>query len=175
VTTNSEGLPVFAIGGVQIDPDFPVDIKWVRPQLAFGSMIGTVRNMRTVAEAGITHVINLQDEFDDSTIVENTGIRVHWPQLGRDLRQVPIDSALQFAEEALRSPGHSLFVHCLAGRNRSASLTYAILLLLEDSDADARKRIRKAEPDAVLDEDVLQMLSRGVANYRQQMRRRDCR
>ena len=111
-------------------------------------------------------MVNLQDEFDDRTVVGSTGICVFWPKLGQDMRQASLETILEFAEEALRSDRHSLFVHCLAGRTRSAAITYAVLRLLGDSDCTARARIEKAEPDAVLEDDVLPKLSIEVDRYR---------
>jgi hypothetical protein len=150
------------VGGVRISADFPVELKWVTPQLAIGTMIGSLRNMRILANAGITHVINLQDDFDDATIVGDTGVQVYWLRIGGPIAQAPIEGAMEFARVALRDPDHSLFIHCVAGRNRSPHIAYAALRMLGVTDSGARSRIRKAEPDAVMDDDVLRQLSQRV-------------
>lgn len=142
-------------------------MNWVAPRLAIGSMIGTVDNMRAVAAAGITHVINLQDEFDDSILIGDTGINVHWLKLGDNIENAPIEPALEFARDALRSSEHTLFIHCMAGRNRSAKIAYAVLRFLGTPDADARHKITKAQPDAVLEDDVLRRLSDRIDRLRE--------
>ena len=159
----SNKSPAFiGVDGGDLPHVFAVEIKWVTPRLAIGSMIGTAPNMRAVAAAGITHVINVQAEFDDSAIVGDTGIHVHWLKVEskRGFAETDLmELALRFAEEALHSPDNAILVHCLAGRSRSPKVAYAILLRLGFSKTDACNLIRKVEKDAMLEEDVLHTVS----------------
>ncbi|MGL3107229.1 dual specificity protein phosphatase family protein [Bradyrhizobium sp. BR 1432] len=168
MTADNEASAAFFVSGTAVHRDFPTEINWVAPRLAFGSMIGTPENMRVVADAGITHVINLQDEFDDTLLVGDTGISVHWQKLGNDIdfSIVAIEPALAFARRALEGANNALFVHCLAGRNRSAKITYAVLRVMGTPDVDARERIKQAQPDAVLEDEVLRTLSDRIDRLR---------
>ncbi|MEY9706418.1 protein-tyrosine phosphatase family protein [Bradyrhizobium diazoefficiens] len=168
VTADNEPSAALIVAGTVVSRDFPVEINWVAPRLAFGGMIGTPENMRIVADAGITHVINLQDEFDDTALVGDTGISVHWQKLGNDIdfSTATIEPALDFARHALDGANNALFVHCLAGRNRSAKITYAVLRLIGTPEVDARERIKQAQPDAVLEDEMLRTLSDRIDRLR---------
>ncbi|MBI2820534.1 MAG: hypothetical protein HYX73_11190, partial [Acidobacteria bacterium] len=55
-----------------------VDYQFVTERLAIGGSIGTGENMRELARAGITHVVNMQKEFDDSLLTDGSGIEILW-------------------------------------------------------------------------------------------------
>lgn len=168
MTADKEASAALFVAGAAVPRNFPTEMNWVAPRLAFGSMIGTAENMRSVADAGITHVINLQDEFDDAPLVGDTGVSVHWLKLGSnaDCDTAEIESALRFARRALDDGRNSLFIHCMAGRNRSAKITYAVLRLIGTPDVEARDMIKRAQPDATLEGEVLQKLSDRIDRLR---------
>ena len=43
-----------------------MDMTWITDRIAVGGGIETPENMEIVAKAGITHIIDMQIEFDDS-------------------------------------------------------------------------------------------------------------
>src|SRR5437660_2594097 len=51
-----------------------MDITWLTDRIAVGGGIWTAENMATVARAGVTHVINMQIEFDDKPLGLEHGI-----------------------------------------------------------------------------------------------------
>ena len=55
-----------------------VDYQFVTERLAVGSAIETPENMKELARDGITHVVNMQMEFDDGLISDGTGAQVLW-------------------------------------------------------------------------------------------------
>jgi len=55
---------------------FGMDMTWVTDRIAVGGGIWTAGNMAAVARAGVTHVIDMQIEFDDSELAEPYGIEV---------------------------------------------------------------------------------------------------
>jgi len=55
-----------------------MDMTWVTERVALGGGIWNARNMEELEQAGVTHVINMQVEFDDRPLAEPRGIRVLW-------------------------------------------------------------------------------------------------
>ena len=53
-----------------------MDMTWVTERVALGGGIWNPRNMGELAQAGVTHVLNMQVEFDDRPLAEPHGIRV---------------------------------------------------------------------------------------------------
>jgi len=53
-----------------------MDITWVTDRIAVGGGIWNAENMAAVSRAGITHIIDMQIEFDDTPLAEAHGIAV---------------------------------------------------------------------------------------------------
>ncbi len=49
-------------------PKMGIDITWVTERIGVGGGIWTAENMAAVARAGITHIIDMQIEFDDTPL-----------------------------------------------------------------------------------------------------------
>jgi protein-tyrosine phosphatase len=86
--------------------------------------------MSEIARAGITHIIDMQIEFDDTPLAEPFGIAVLWNPTDDDFQ--PKDPELfqrgvEFASQALEQDDAKLFIHCAAGIHRAAMMTLALL------------------------------------------------
>jgi protein-tyrosine phosphatase len=107
-----------------------MDITWVTDRIAVGGGIWTAENMAKVAEAGITHVIDMQIEFDDTPLGEELGVEVLWNPTDDDFEFKPASlfrRGVEFAERALQKDGAKIFVHCAAGVHRAPMMTLALL------------------------------------------------
>ena len=107
-----------------------MDITWVTDRIAVGGGIWTAENMAKVAEAGITHVIDMQIEFDDTPLGEEFGVEVLWNPTDDDFEFKPaalFRRGVEFAERALQKDGAKIFVHCAAGVHRAPMMTLALL------------------------------------------------
>jgi protein-tyrosine phosphatase len=107
-----------------------MDITWVTDRIAVGGGIWTAENMAKVAEAGITHVIDMQIEFDDTPLGEEFGVEVLWNPTDDDFEFKPASlfrRGVEFAEAALQKDGTKIFVHCAAGVHRAPMMTLALL------------------------------------------------
>jgi len=110
-----------------------MDITWVTERIALGGGIWNARNMDELAQAGITHVLNMQIEFDDRPLAKPHGIRVMWNPTDDDFLPKPpelLQRGVDFALEALEDPQARLYVHCAAGVHRAAMMTLAVLCVL---------------------------------------------
>ncbi len=107
-----------------------MDITWVTDRIAVGGGIWNAENMAAVSRAGITHIIDMQIEFDDTALAEPHGIEVCWNPVDDDFEPKPaaiFARGVEFARAALCEDGTKLFVHCAAGIHRAPMMTLAIL------------------------------------------------
>jgi protein-tyrosine phosphatase len=107
-----------------------MDMSWITDRIAVGGGIWTDDKMREVVRAGITHIIDMQIEFDDTAIAEPYGVRVLWNPTDDDFRLKPpelFQRGVEFAFDALDEPEAKLYIHCAAGVHRAAMMTLAVL------------------------------------------------
>jgi hypothetical protein len=107
-----------------------MDITWVTDRIAVGGGIWTAENMAAIARAGITHIIDMQIEFDDTTLAKPYGIAVCWNPIDDDFEPKPpevFERGVDFALAALEEDGTKLYVHCAAGVHRAPMMTLALL------------------------------------------------
>jgi protein-tyrosine phosphatase len=128
---------------------FKMDMTWVTDRLAVGGGIWTAVNMAEVARAGVTHILDMQIEFDDTPLAEAYGILVLWNPIDDDFQPKSPDvfqRGIDFALEGLDEDGSKLFVHCAAGVHRAPMMTLAILCSLGWELEDALQLIQARRP-----------------------------
>lgn len=107
-----------------------MDITWITARIAMGGGIWNRDNMATVARAGVTHIIDMQLEFDDTPLAEPFGIEVLWNPTDDDFSLKDSEllrRGVDFALTALEDESARLFVHCAAGVHRASMMTLAVL------------------------------------------------
>jgi protein-tyrosine phosphatase len=107
-----------------------MDMTWVTDQIAVGGGIWFERNMMELVEEGVTHIIDMQIEFDDTPLAEPYGVRVLWNPTEDDFRPKPpemLQRGVDFALAALEEPEAKLYIHCAAGVHRAPMMTLAVL------------------------------------------------
>jgi protein-tyrosine phosphatase len=90
--------------------------------------------MEELVQAGVTHVLDMQIEFDDTALAEPYGIRVLWNPTDDDFLPKPpalLKRGVDFALDALRDPQARLYIHCAAGVHRAPMMTLAVLCAME--------------------------------------------
>ncbi|HXY10871.1 MAG TPA: dual specificity protein phosphatase [Terriglobales bacterium] len=105
-------------------------MTWLTARIAVGGGIWTAQNMAEVARVGVTHILDMQIEFDDTALAKPHGISVLWNPTDDDFQSKPpemFERGVGFALEALDEAGTRLFVHCAAGVHRAPMMTLAIL------------------------------------------------
>ena len=126
-----------------------MDMTWVTERVALGGGIWNARNMQELAQAGVTHVLNMQVEFDDRPLADAHGIRVLWNPTDDDFLPKPpelLKRGVDFALEALDEPQARLYVHCAAGVHRAPMMTLAVLCAMEWEMEAAMVRIETRRP-----------------------------
>ena len=123
-----------------------MDITWVTDRIGVGGGIWNERNMIDVVAAGITHIIDMQIEFDDTGLAEPFGVKVLWNPTDDDFRTKPkalLQRGVDFALEALEEPESKVFIHCAAGVHRAPMMTLAVLRAMGWSLEDAVETIEE--------------------------------
>ena len=111
-----------------------MDMTWITERVGLGGGIWNARNMEELAQTGVTHVLNMQVEFDDRPLAEPHGIRVLWNATDDDFLPKPpelLKRGVDFALEALDEPEARLYIHCAAGVHRAPMMTLAVLCAME--------------------------------------------
>jgi protein-tyrosine phosphatase len=126
-----------------------MDMTWLTDRIAVGGGIWTADNMAVVARSGVTHIIDMQIEFDDTNLAEPHGIEVLWNPIDDDFQPKPpeiLQRGVDFAAEALDQAGTRLFIHCAAGVHRAPMMTLAVLCSIGWTQEAARELIEKRRP-----------------------------
>jgi protein-tyrosine phosphatase len=143
-----------------------MDITWVTDRIAVGGGIWNADNMATVSRAGITHIIDMQIEFDDTALAQPHGISVCWNPVDDDFEPKPaevFERGVEFALAALEKESTKLFVHCAAGVHRAPMMTLALLGVMGWDVEDAMDLIEGRRPAA----DFADVYVRSVENFLQ--------
>ena len=107
-----------------------MDMTWVTDRIAVGGGIWTEDKMIEVVRAGVTHIVDMQIEWDDTRLAAPYGVKVLWNPTDDDFRHKPpelFQRGVQFALEALDDDGARLFIHCAAGVHRAPMMALAVL------------------------------------------------
>ena len=127
-----------------------MDLTWVTLRIAVGGGIWKDATMLEVVRAGVTHIIDMQIEFDDTPLADPYGIEVLWNPTDDDFQTKPakvFENGVEFALAALdAAPENKVFIHCAAGVHRAPMMTLALLRVLGFSLDDAKQLIEERRP-----------------------------
>ena len=126
-----------------------MDLSWITGRIAVGGGIWNAKNMAEVARAGVTHIIDMQLEFDDRPLAEPAGVQVLWNPIDDDFLPKPAQvfrEGVGFARAALEEDGSKILIHCAAGVHRAPMMALALLCSLGWTVADAMALIETRRP-----------------------------
>ena len=126
-----------------------MDMTWVTDRIAVGGGIWNADNMADVARAGVTHIIDMQAEFDDTSLAEPFGIQVLWNAVEDDFQPKPpevFQRGVEFVQEALEQEQSKIFIHCAAGVHHAPMMTLAVLCSLGSKLSTAMQMIVNKRP-----------------------------
>jgi len=123
-----------------------MDMSWVTDRIALGGGIWNDANMEELIDLGMTHIIDMQIEFDDRPLAEPYGVQVLFNPTDDDFEPKPPDlfqRGVDFALAALDGPGGKVYIHCAAGVHRAPMMTLALLRVLGWTLKDAMELIQR--------------------------------
>jgi protein-tyrosine phosphatase len=147
-----------------------MDITWITDRIAVGGGIWKPQNMAELARMGITHIIDMQIEFDDTPLAEPYGVTVLWNPTDDDFQFKPpeiFQKGVDFALQTLDESGSKLYVHCAAGVHRAPMMTLALLCSL-GWDLEAAVQLIEARRPVV---DFADVYVKSVKRYLQEQER----
>jgi protein-tyrosine phosphatase len=122
-----------------------MDMTWVTDRIAVGGGIWNEENMAELVRMGVSHIIDMQIEFDDRPLARPYDLAVLYNPIDDDFQPKPPDvfqRGVEFALEALDSPENKVYIHCAAGVHRAPMMTLALLRTLGWSLDDAKELIQ---------------------------------
>jgi dual specificity protein phosphatase-like protein len=126
-----------------------LDISWVGERIAVGGWVETDEKMRAAAKCGITHIIDMTWECDDTPLAKPYGIEVLVNAVDDDFQPKPpevLEKGVEFALTALRKPDSKLLIHCVAGRHRGPMMALAVFCTLGWPIEDAMRLLSERRP-----------------------------
>ena len=145
-------------------------MNWITDRMAVGGAIWNEERMMEVVRAGITHVIDMQREFDDTPLAAPYGVQVLWNPVDDDFQPKPaavFARGVEFAESAMAEPESRLFIHCQAGVHRAPMMALAVLRASGWSLEEASERIVSRRPEADLAEVYVRSVEEFMKQHRQ--------
>jgi len=130
------------------------DFDFVTPRLATGAAITNAADVDALMAAGVTHVIDCREEFDDAPLLTaNPTILYLWNGVPDDGNPAThgvawFGKSLQFALPTIAHPGSKVYCHCAQGVNRGPSTAFAIMLACGFTSINAVAIIKAARPVA---------------------------
>src|SRR5260370_8001385 len=125
-----------------------MDITWVTDRIAVGGGIWNEEEMGGLVRMGVTHIINMEIEFDDRPLAEPCPVTVFHNPTDDDFQPKPpelFQPAVEFALQAVNDADseNRVFVHCAAGGHRAPMMSLAILRVLGWPLEDAMELIQR--------------------------------
>jgi protein-tyrosine phosphatase len=123
-----------------------MDMTWVTDRVAVGGGIWNEENMAHLVKLGVTHIIDMQIEFDDRPLAAKHDVKVLYNPTDDDFQLKPPDlfqRGVDFALEALDEPDSKVYIHCAAGVHRAPMMTLAILRALGWPLEEAKNQIQR--------------------------------
>lgn len=128
-----------------------MDMTWLTDRIAIGGAIWLQDNMTQLARMGVTHVINMQSEFDDGPLAQACGVDLLWNAIDDDFLPKPpevFSRGVEYATNALRQESSKLYIHCAAGVHRAPMMALALLCAQGMELFDAVQLIENSRPVA---------------------------
>lgn len=151
-----------------------MDMTWVTDRIAVGGGIWNEIKMIEVASEGVTHIINMQIEFDERELALPFNIQVFWNPTEDDFTFKSSDlfqGAVEFARRALERPDSRIFIHCAAGVHRAPMMTLALLGAIGWDLNKAMKHIQARRPVVDFAEVYVRSVQEFMKGYAPQLAR----
>jgi protein-tyrosine phosphatase len=149
-----------------------MDRTWVTDRIAVGGGIWTDAKMIELVDEGVTHVINMQLEFDDRHLGVPYDVNILWNPTDDDFQFKParlFERGVEFALQALEQPKSKLFIHCAAGVHRAPMMTLAVMRAMGWQLEDAKRRIQKLRPVVDFADVYVRSVEEFMKGYAQEM------
>lgn len=135
--------------------------QFVTPRLAVGGDLAPEfsrarRQLQELVDAGITHIADLRDEWNDAELVGHWAPAIDYlyhpvQDAGQRIPAEWFEQLDEWVGRALADPDAKVLVHCHMGVNRAPSAVFGILLSQGMKVREALTAVRSRRPVAVID------------------------
>lgn len=126
------------------------DFDWVTSRVALGGSIESLYDVRKIAAAGITHILNVRTDQDEVPWVLKVGLQyASNPTKDKDEKPKPaswFNGSADIIRAALHTPDAKILVHCQEGLNRAPGSVYFFLRTIGLEPKLCEKLITDARP-----------------------------
>jgi hypothetical protein len=137
-----------------MDPDSPrgralSSFYWITHRLAQGPFAGEAR-CDSLRANGITHILNVSEAPSIARAEAGGFLEVLWEPLD-DFTRIPISKAIACIEtlhRTLAEPHHKVYIHCIAGQQRSPTILWLYFLACGLEPLAAKELIESCNHDA---------------------------
>lgn len=129
------------------------DMSQVTDRLFVGANVNSVDDVADIKRAGITHVIDLNNDDEEPLFPSTGGIALLSDPTDDDGQPKPAKwfaPAIDFGVGALSHPGFKLLTHCAMGINRGPSIGFAVLRALGFPADNILDLIHRARPQTII-------------------------
>jgi hypothetical protein len=126
-----------------------VDGNWITDRIALGGWVETPEKMQDVAQSGITHILSMAWEFDETELARPYEITVFLNRVDDDFAPKSpevLERGVGFALSVLEQANTKLLIHCVAGRHRGPMMTLAVLCAMGWDMEEAMRYISERRP-----------------------------
>lgn len=123
---------------------------WITPRIAQGPFASEPRGIRLLRE-GVTHILNVGEEPSVLSAGPGGFREMAWYPV-EDLARIPEEAAIACIgaiHRMLGESGSKVYVHCIAGQNRSPTVLWLYLVACGLDPAAAKRLIEERNLDAV--------------------------
>ncbi len=134
----------------QLQQGLKSGVYWITKRIAIGQFASEGR-CDWLRQQGITHILNVADA-DASSASRESGFRKSMTVPITDLELIDLPSAVRcvdYIQDSLADQDAKLYVHCIAGQNRSPTILWLFLVASGMNAEVARRMIVERCPDAV--------------------------
>ena len=145
-----------------------MDMTWVTDRIAVGGGIWSDDKMIEVVRAGVTHIIDMQIEWDDTKLAAPYRVKVLWNPTDDDFRHKPPElfrRGVEFALAALDDAESKVFIHCAAGVHRAPMMALALLRAMGFRLQDAMDMIQSRRQVADFADVYVESVERFIESY----------
>ena len=125
-------------------------IFWITHRIAIGQF-ATEQRAEWLLEQGVNHILNV-GEGPSVVAATEVGFRTVVDVSIEDLTQIPDDVAIRclgIIHDVLLQPDTKIYIHCIAGQNRSPTILWLYLLACGVGEDEAKHMIANRSPDSV--------------------------
>lgn len=125
-----------------MDKNMPLEPKKITSRIYQGGWIMS-HDIPVLLKLGITHILNLDLPYDDPQPFISAHFTLHTASIIDNCLMLPqqVRDIMAVIDKSLSSPEHKIYIHCVEGVSRSATISWLYLIQIGFLPDEAGQRI----------------------------------